>query len=338
MKALVRIPGGVELAEQPDPVPQPDEVVVAIHSCGICGSDLHIAASNRPGGIPGHEFSATVASLGRDVSGWRVGQPVAVIPLGGCGSCTWCDQDLLILCRNRPNLGLNAPGAFAEYAAVHHSQLFALPDGMDIEHGSRVEPLAVALRAIAEAAPAPTDNALVYGVGPIGLSVIVGLRALGAGTIVAVGRSSAGRRAAAATLGADVVLDSRETDVAEYVHAAGIELKQAYECSGDPQALVICGRALSPGGAIVALALSRTPATFDTHLFVTRKLSMLSACAYGNRDFGRALELIGSGAADVRPLISDRVSLAQAPAAFERLRHPGDLVSVLVQPWRSDSR
>ena len=61
---------------------------------------------------------------------------------------------------------------------------------------------------------------------------------------------------------------------------------------------------------------------------------MLSACAYGNRDFGRALELIGSGRANVRPLISDRVSLGQAPAAFERLRHPGDLVSVLVQPWR----
>src|SRR5579859_4975809 len=175
MKALVRVPGGVACAEQPDPVAQAGEVVVAVHSCGICGSDLHVAAANRPGGIPGHEFSATVASLGPDVKDWRPGQPVAVMPLGGCGTCTWCQRDLLILCRNRPNLGLNAPGAFADYVAVHQSQLFALPDGMDIEYGSRVEPLAVALRAIAEAQPAPSDGALVYGVGPIGLSVIVGL-------------------------------------------------------------------------------------------------------------------------------------------------------------------
>jgi threonine dehydrogenase-like Zn-dependent dehydrogenase len=334
MKALVRVPGGVEVADQPDPEPRHEEVVVSIHSCGICGSDLHAAAASRGGGIPGHEFSGTLVALGQRVTGWRVGQAVAVNPLGGCGNCKWCTEDLLILCRNRPNLGLNAPGAFAEYAAAHQSQLFAIPDGMEIENGSRVEPLAVALRAIDEAQPAPCDNALVYGVGPIGLSVILGLRAQGAGTIVAVGRSSAGRRAAAATLGADVVLDSRETDAAEYVRAAGIDIHQAYECSGDPQALVMCGAALVVGGTIVALALSRTPATFNTHLFVTRRLRLLSACAYGNRDFGRALELVSSGRADVRPLISERLSLDQAPAAFERMRHPGELVSVLVQPWR----
>jgi threonine dehydrogenase-like Zn-dependent dehydrogenase len=212
--------------------------------------------------------------------------------------------------------------------------LFAIPDGMEIENGSRVEPLAVALRAISEAQPAPGDNALVFGVGPIGLSVIVGLRAQRAGTIIGVGRSSAGRRAAAAAVGADIVLDSRETDVAEYIRSAGIDANHAYECSGDPQALVACARSLVLGGTIVALALSRTPATFDTHLFVTRRLRLLSACAYGNRDFARALELISSGQADIRPLISERVSLAQAPAAFERIRHPGNLVSVLVQPWR----
>jgi threonine dehydrogenase-like Zn-dependent dehydrogenase len=334
MKALLRVPGGVEFAEHPDPVPGCGEVVVSIHSCGICGSDLHAAASSRGGGIPGHEFSGTLVGLGHAVSGWQVGQAVAVNPLGGCGNCKWCAEDLLILCRNRPNLGLNAPGAFAEYAAVHQSQLFALPDGMDIENGSRVEPLAVALRAIAEAQPAPGDGALVYGVGPIGLSVILGLRAQGAGTIVAVGRSSEGRRAAAATLGADVVLDSRDTDAADYVRGAGIELNQAYECSGDPQALVICGRALVAGGSIVAVALSRTPAVFDTHMFVTRRLSLLSACAYGNADFARALDLISSGRANVQPLISQRLSLQQAPAAFERMRNPGELVSVLVQPWR----
>lgn len=335
MRVLERIPGGVRLAERPDPTPLAEEVLVRVHSCGICGSDVHSAEANTDRtGIPGHEFGGTIASIGADVSGWRVGQPVAVNPMGGCGQCEWCERELLILCRDRPKLGLSAAGGFAEYVAAHQSQLYAVPETMPLEHSSRVEPLAVGLRAVREAGPKRGDNAVVYGVGPIGLNVILGLRRVGAGTIVAVGRSSLGRRAAAAAVGADVVLDSRETDVADYVHQAGLDIAQAYECSGDPQAVVACSRALRNGGTMVALALGSTPATLDTRAFVARGLRLLSGCAYGNREFGRAAEMIGSGEVDVRPLISQRVSLADAPDAFVRLRHAGDLVSVLVEPWR----
>src|SRR5262245_27579300 len=129
MRALVRVEGGgVALSEQPDPSPGPEDVIVAVHSCGICGSDVH--GVMRAGGIPGHELSGTIAQLGSAVRDWRVGQAVAVNPLGGCGACEWCLRELLIGCSNRPNLGLNAPGGFAEYVSAHQSQLFALPDGM----------------------------------------------------------------------------------------------------------------------------------------------------------------------------------------------------------------
>jgi threonine dehydrogenase-like Zn-dependent dehydrogenase len=87
-------------------------------------------------------------------------------------------------------------------------------------------------------------------------------------------------------------------------------------------------------GTMVAVALGWTPAAFDTHLFVGKGQRMFGACAYGNADFSRALELIASGAVNVEPLISERVPLAEGPDAFVRLRHPGNLVSVLVQPWR----
>jgi threonine dehydrogenase-like Zn-dependent dehydrogenase len=326
----------VEVTQQPDPVAKRDEVVVAVHSCGICGSDVHSAEANtgRGQGIPGHEFSGTVVEIGHDVTGWRVGQAVAVNPLGGCGACEWCQREMLIRCTGRPNLGLGAPGGFAEYVAAHHSQLFALPEGLPVEYGSRVEPLAVGLRAIAEAGVPAGCNAIVFGVGPIGLHLVQGLRALGAGTIIAVGRSSAGRREAAGRVGADVVLYSRETDVADYVAEHGIEVAQAYECSADPQALVVLGRAVRAAGSIVAVALGWSLAAFDTHVFVGKGQRMFGACAYGNRDFGKALELIASGKVDVEPLITERVPLDAGPAAFVRLRHPGDLVSVLVQPFR----
>ena len=324
------------MQEQPDPQPGPEDVVVAVHSCGICGSDVHGAEANvfRGGGIPGHELSGTIAAVGSDVTGWRVGQGVSVNPLGSCGQCEWCQREMLIRCTGRPNLGLSAPGGFAEYVNAHQSQLFAWPEALPLEYGSRVEPLAVGVRAIVEAGPPNGCNAIVFGVGPIGLHLIQGLRASGAGTIIAVGRSSAGRKEAAATVGADVVLDSRETDVAEYVASQGIEVAQAYECSADPHALVVLSRAVRAAGTIVAVALGWTPAEFDTHVFVAKGQRMFGACAYGNRDFSKALDLIASGAVSVEPLISERVPLAEGPDAFVRLRHPGNLVSVLVQPWR----
>jgi threonine dehydrogenase-like Zn-dependent dehydrogenase len=326
----------VAVAEQPDPVAGPQEVVLAVHSCGICGSDVHAAEANtvRAHGIPGHEFSGTIVDIGRDVVGWRPGQAVAVNPHGSCGACEWCAREMPIRCTARPNLGLGAPGGFAQYVAAHHSQLLALPDGLPVEYGSRVEPLAVGLRAIAEAGSPVGCNAVVFGVGPIGLHLIQGLRALGAGTIVAVGRSSEGRRRAAARVGADVVLDSRETDVADYVAKRGLEIAQAYECSADPQALVVLQRAVRAAGTIVAVALGWTPAAFDTHLFVAKGQRMFGACAFGRREYAHALELIASGSIDVEPLITERISLEEAPEAMLRLRHPGDLVSVLVQPFR----
>ncbi len=336
MKALVRVPGGVSLCEQPDPEPQPEEVLVAVDSCGICGSDVHAAQAKttRSGGIPGHEFSGIVAAAGSAVNAWHAGQRVAVNPLGSCGACEPCQLRIPIRCVNRPNLGLGAPGGFAEYVAVHQSQLFVLPDGMPTDHGSRVEPLAVAVRAVAEGNPRPSDNAIVYGVGPIGLHLILALRAAQAGTIIAVGRSSAGRRDAAALCGADVVLDSRETNVAEYVRNNGVNVSQAYECSADGQALVVLSQAVKPAGTLVGVALGWSPAAFDTHSFVAKGQRLFGSCAYDAVDFRRSLELIASRTVNVEPLISERIALSAAPEAFIRLRHPGNLVSVLVQPWR----
>jgi len=334
MKALVSNGSGLELTELPDPRPAEGQVVVAVDSCGICGSDVHAVESGRaaPGRILGHEFSGRVASVGPSVSGWSVGQAVAVNPLGSCGTCEWCHKGLFILCRTTPNLGLSAPGAYAELVLVDQKQLYAVPEDVPLERGSRAEPLAVGLRGIVEAAPAAGDNALVFGVGPIGLCVILGLRASGAGTIVAVGRSE-GRRAAAARMGADVVLDSREHDVAEYCRNAGIELHQAYECSGHPDSIQTCFQALRTGGTLAALALGRD-ATFNPHLFVTKNLRMVAGCAFGDAEYARSLELICSGQVDVEPLISQRVSLAEGAEAIIRLRTPGDLVSVLIQPNR----
>ena len=335
MRALVVVPGGLEVADLPDPHAADGAVVVAVHSCGICGSDVHGVerGAARPGQVLGHEFSGTVVEAGAGARGWVAGQAVAVNPLGGCGSCDVCAQGLPFLCDRRPNLGLTAPGGLAELVAVPHDQLVALPEGVDPEVGAHAEPLAVALHALDLAGPAPGDAALVYGVGPIGLKVIVALRAAGAGTIVAVGRSP-GRRAAAAAAGADVVLDSRETDVAGYAAEAGLTFRQVFECSAAPDAVVACVPTLSVGGTLVEVALPGAPAAVDLRRFVGRNLHLAGSCAFGPDDYARAVEMLTAGAIDLEPLVSERVPLAAAPDAFVRLRRPEHLVGVLVQPWR----
>ena len=321
------------MVEHPDPDPSPDGVVVAVHSCGICGSDVHsvAAGSRRRGQILGHELSGTIAEVGSEARGWRHGQAVAVNPLGGCGSCPVCRQGLPFLCDRLPNLGLTAPGGFAEYVAVPQAQLFALPRGVDVELGAHAEPLAVALHAVGLSGAAPGDDALVFGVGPIGLNVILALRASGAGRIVAVGRSP-GRRAAAAAVGADVVLDSGETNVAEYAAGAGLRFPQVYECSAAPEALSLCVPTLAVGGTVVEVALPSASAPLDVRRLVGLNLRLVGSCAFGVEEYRRAVELLCTGAVDPAPLVSERVPLPEAPHALERLRRPRDLVGVLVQP------
>ena len=105
MKALVMQPGGVEIVDRPDPHAEPDGAVVAVHSCGICGSDVHLveAGVRYHGQVLGHEFSGTVVEVGRDVRDLSVGQVVAVNPLGGCGACA-IHKRVLVTLQRAPRL------------------------------------------------------------------------------------------------------------------------------------------------------------------------------------------------------------------------------------------
>lgn len=327
------------MTEVPRPEPAPDGVVVAVHSCGICGSDVHGSRSGwfAPGQILGHELSGTVAAVGRDVRSVKEGQPVTVNPLGGCGSCEACQRSLPFACGRLPNLGINAPGGFSEQVAVPAAQLLVLPDEMALEDGAHVEPLAVALNAVGLARVAPGDDAFVFGVGAIGLNVVLALRATGAGRIVAVGRS-AGRREAAGFLGADLVLDSTEDGYDDVLAELGGSFPHAFECSGVLEAVSTCMKVVGIGGTIVQLGLPDEAAPIELRSLVGRGQRLVGSCAFDNESFERALGIVASRPDAVAGLVSERVSLEDAPVAFERLLNPSRTVGVLVQPWRESER
>ena len=333
MKAVVCVAGGTELAELPDPVPADDGVVVEVAACGLCGSDVHAVEQGHTteGQVLGHEFGGTVVAVGRDVAGWRVGQPVAVDPLGSCGRCRDCRRGLPFRCVELPNLGITAPGGYAEYAAVPAAQLVALPDGVPPEWGAHAEPLAVATRAVALAGVGPGDAVLVVGVGTIGLNAVIALRTAGVELVVGAGRS-AGRRAAAAAAGADVVIDTREVSPADHVAATGRRFDAVLECSASPGAVGAAMAVLAPGGTCVEVALSGEAAAVPLGPLVGEGLTLTGSCAFTRADYTAAVAHVVTGDPRVTGLISERVALADVPDALVRLRRPVDLVRVLAVP------
>jgi threonine dehydrogenase-like Zn-dependent dehydrogenase len=335
MRALEVVGRNVQVVELDDPAPGPGEAVVAVHSCGICGSDVHGVEHGQlnRGQVLGHEMAGTVVALGAGATGWREGDRVAVNPLGACGHCEECRRALSFRCAGVPNLGLSAPGGFAEYVAVPLGQLYALDEGTSFEAAAHTEPLAVALHGVHLAGAGAGTRAVVFGVGTIGLSVVMALRALGASEVVAIGRS-AGRRKAAEAVGAEVV-DSSTVDLAAYFAQRAGTFDAAFECSGAPEAFGFLLEGLASNGTFVELALTSQEAPVSLGDLLARNLHVVGSCAFGPGEFAESLALIQSGAVNTDPLVSVRVSLDEAPQTFVDLRHPKELVGALVQPWRA---
>lgn len=334
MKAVVCTSGGAEVAEIADPRPASGEVIVEVDACGLCGSDVHALerGSTSEGQVLGHEFGGRVVEVGSGVDRIvKVGQTVAVNPLGSCGRCRACAKGLPFRCPEKPNIGITAQGAYAEYVAVPAAQLVSLPSGLPPELGAHAEPLAVSLNAVRRAMVGPGDSVLVYGVGSIGLNAIMALRLSGVDDIVAAGRSP-GRRAAAAEVGANEVIDTREVSIGDHVRNTGRKFAAVLECSAAPGAIAESLDVLEPGGTCVEVALSTEVTEVPMTRMVAEGLQINGSCAFGKDVYDEAVEHIAAGRVPVAELISERVDLQSTPDALVRLRRPGELVRVLTKP------
>jgi threonine dehydrogenase-like Zn-dependent dehydrogenase len=325
---------GTAVGEVPDPVPGPDDVVVAVDACGLCGSDVHSVQNGRltSGQVVGHEFSGRIAALGANVTGWAEGQPVAATPIGSCGQCVACAKGLPFRCPNVPNIGITIPGAYAQYVRVPARQLVALPDELPIDIGSHAEPLSVGSQAVKLASVGPGEPVLVYGVGPIGLYAIMALKVAGGVPFVAAGRSAGGRQAAA-DVGADVVIDTREISVADYAEQSGTQFAAALECSAAPGAFNEALSVLGPGGTLVEVALTPEEPSISLYGILGNGQRIVGACAFTDETYRESVAHLAAGRVPVERLVSERVSLDDTPDALRRLQTPGTLVRILSRPW-----
>jgi L-iditol 2-dehydrogenase len=344
MKALLlSAPAKLEIVDFPAPQPAPDEVVVRVRACGICGSDIHgwdgSTGRRRPPLIMGHEAAGEIAALGAGVSGWTVGDRVTFDSTISCGQCASCRAGQINLCENRRVLGV-APaeyrqhGAFAEYVALPTRILYRLPVGLSFEQAAMVEPVSIAVHAVQHVTLAPTDTAVVVGSGMIGLFVVQVLRWKGVQRIIAVDLD-ASRLARAQELGATDTIQSDRGDVALEVSrlTSGRGADVAFEVVGFSPTLQLALGCLRRGGAAVLVGNLAPKADLPLQAVVTRELTLHGSCASAG-EYPLCLDLIARGLIRVDPMISAVAPLAEGIAWFQRLsaKEGSQYMKVILQP------
>jgi L-iditol 2-dehydrogenase len=343
MKALVLAAyNRFEMQERPVPEIGPDDVLLKVAACGICGSDVHgmdgSSGRRQPPIIMGHEAAGVIAALGGNVTDWAEGDRVTFDSTINCGKCWFCRRGQINLCDRREIFGVSCDecrreGAFAEYVAVPRHILYRLPDSLSFRHAAMVEPVAVAVHAVNRTHVCLGDTAVVVGAGVIGLLLVQALRAAGSGRIIAVDLD-AKKLALACKLGADEGLRSDQVDVAAEVmrRSGGRGADVALEAVGIAPTVQTALACLRKGGQLTLVGLLAAKVELPMQTIVTRELTVNSSYISCG-EYPACLDLMARGAIDVQPLISAVAPLADGAKWFERL-HAGNegLIKVILEP------
>ncbi len=331
-----------EFGDVPRPVPGPDEVVVRVRACGICGSDVHgydgTSGRRIPPIIMGHEASGEIAEVGAAVTTWRVGERVTFDSTVYCGSCDYCRDGQVNLCSNRRVLGVSCGdyrqhGAFAEYVTVPARILFALPDHLTFEQAAFAEPLSIALHAVERVRPQPGETALVIGAGVIGLLVLQVLKMKGCGRVFVSDLNEA-RLAIARSTGADEVLVPGAVDVVAEVkrRTGGEGCDLSMECVGFGPAVRTAIDAVRKGGRVGLVGNLAATCDLPLQQVVTREISLYGSCA-SSGEYQAAVDALAAGRIQTAALLSAVAPLDEGAVWFDRL-HSGrePLIKVILQP------
>jgi (R,R)-butanediol dehydrogenase/meso-butanediol dehydrogenase/diacetyl reductase len=306
------------------PEPGPGHVVVRVSACGICGSDLHLMEARvMPAGVVmGHEASGLIEAVGDGVDGLTPGARVAINPFDACGECNPCRTGAEGRCINNAmttiGLGLR-PGAYAELIDV--SAQMAVPVGGDVplELISVAEPLAVALHGFNRSRFEPGMSVGVIGCGPIGWCAVMVAKLLGAGSVWASDPNEF-RAELAGRVGAD-----------EF-GASPTEADVVIECAGAPGTIDLAVSSARAGGQVAVLAVNMKGDNVFPVTWIMREVDILPCLAYSRAEYTQCAEWIASGAVDVAPIVTRRVSLDEADEAFFELLDGVAEGKVLVTP------
>jgi (R,R)-butanediol dehydrogenase/meso-butanediol dehydrogenase/diacetyl reductase len=333
--AFLKGPRKMIVKDTDDPKSKPDQVVVKVKYCGICGSDLHAYETGLYSGIMGHEFSGDIESLGDGVKGWQIGDRVTANPNLSCGVCYYCRRGETQLCPKLTPYGVFAPGAFAERIAVRADLLRKLSDNVSYEDAALIETLVTPLRAT-KLSVKLGDSVLVMGAGPIGLFAIQCAKIMGA-TVYA-SEVSEVRANAAVKLGADVVINPSKTRIGLKINelTKGFGLDVVIDCAGTPDTVRDSILNLRKGGKMMMIALPMIDIPVRLAAVAAREVEIRGIYDGSLEDFDLAAQLIERKKVGTGPIVTGKIGLSDiVEKGFEELLKPEkNHIKILVDPQR----
>ena len=316
-------PGKLTIRPDTTTRPEGDEVLVRVRRAGICGSDVQILQGSNPFAhyprIIGHEIAGEVEALGPQVKGLQIGDKVVIDPVVSCGVCYACRIGRHNVCADLAVLGVHRDGGFKSHFMVPASNVIAVPADFDLGIAALAEPFSVAANVLSLTGCSDSDCVLVYGAGPIGLTVLQVAKLKGARCIVV--DIDQARLEVARSFGADRVIHSPSEAVSDAVSSEndGLGPTVIIDAAGVPSLMAEALSIASPVGRIGLLGFSTRPTEIVQKDIVAKELSI-----YGSR-LNRKLvpevvDWLASGALQPLPMISHTFEAADAEAAFALIR------------------
>ena len=326
MHALVkaRAAAGIDLQDIAKPTPGPNDVLIRVKRAAICGTDMHIynwdAWAQKTIPVPmavGHEYCGEVVEIGSEVSGFKPGDRVSGEGHITCGHCRNCRAGRRHLCRNTVGVGVNRPGAFAEYVVIPAFNAFKLPAAIDDEIAAILDPLGNAVHT-ALAFDVVGEDVLITGAGPIGIMAAAIVRFIGARNVVITDvndyRLELARKMGA-TLALNVTRDKLEDAMKQLGMQEGFDV--GLEMSGNAAALRDMLRTMHHGGSIAMLGIPPNEVAIDWNEVILKGLTIKGI--YGRQMFEtwyKMAALLQSGL-NIRPVITHRFPYTQYQQAFD---------------------
>jgi alcohol dehydrogenase/L-iditol 2-dehydrogenase len=332
MKAVVlydKTDKSVEVRDVPVPAIGPEECLVEVKFCGICGSEPHMYHGQltllaRPPVILGHEWSGEIVEVGERVQGFAVGDRVTCETAAEvCGVCALCRSGSYNVCPERRAFGFAVDGAFTKYVKAKYQRLHHIPDDVSYEAAAMTEPICVAYNAVAEKSRIrPGDTVVIVGPGPVGLFALQVAKLSGAGTIVVTGTSRDQMRLELAkTLGAGITVNVNEQSPVEVVRGIGDGLGAhlVVDCAGVPPAIQQSLEIVRQNGQVTKVGWSLQAVNLTMDEIVAKVVTYQGAFSHTWTTWETCLDLMRQGKIQTEPLLSAKWPIIRWEEAFHKL-------------------
>jgi L-gulonate 5-dehydrogenase len=329
----------MEVLDVPEPAaPGPGEVIVAPDAVGICGSDFHFFAgelqifeeSPYPR-VQGHEFTGTIQQLGPETSGrLGAGDRVSILPISSCGQCYACRVGRGNVCDNFSLIGIHTDGGLQEKLRVPESQVFAISTD-EPAIAALAEPFSIGVRTVNRARVADGERVVILGAGPIGQASHLLARERGASTLL-IDRLQSRLDLGASTGAEGLLWEDREQVVESCREWSGGEGPPlVIDATGVPDPIRAALEMVASAGRVTVVGMSGEEVPIRIGTFTEKEVDLLGVSCCGPEEFAEAVRFVEDNEALLRPLITRRFALEQAPEALAyAMEHPAEVMKVVI--------